>query len=102
MQWMKALPLALAVVSFGQTQQATAPVPDIQAPESAEHKYARQQFEPVTKLLDAVMDQLRAQGAKRDHDCSYQHEPNHGRPVFSEHEKTSDKKAALADYEARK
>ncbi|MGA2723858.1 MAG: hypothetical protein ABSG79_15790 [Bryobacteraceae bacterium] len=70
--------------------------------ESAEHKYARQKLEPVAKRLDELMRLAEANGERMKSACSYLDEPNSGRPVFRAHEKSSEKKEALANYEARK
>ena len=67
---MKALlPLALAAVASGQMQQSAAPVPDKEAPESAEHKYARQQLEAAAELRHDLVQQASAVAGREEQTC---------------------------------
>jgi hypothetical protein len=105
LRWKNALiPLALAVAAFGQTQQSAGPSPDKEAPESAEHKYARQQLEPAAKLMVALGQQATAVNKQEDKDCG----PVNLRTVAYDSNGQSfpapprEKKESRADYEVRK
>jgi hypothetical protein len=110
------MPLALAVVAFGQTQPPA-------APESAEHKYARQAVEAEEeawhKRADDTAQQVKAASEQSERDCgpldtrvllhdsnAYSLGPRYdgsflGPPPPSKHEKGTTKEA-LANYEVRK
>jgi hypothetical protein len=98
------MPLALAVVAFGQTQQSATPAPDKEVPESAEHKYARQQLEPAAKLMVALGQQSTAASEREDKACG----PLNLRIVAYDSDGQKflapprEKKESRADYEARK